>query len=278
MRLTAHGWTLELRPELGGSILALDHAGRAVLRRAADDAARPLDTACFPLVPYANRIAQGGFTHEGVSHELPRNFGADHPHTLHGTGWLRAWTLAEQTADSIVLAYDHAGDVHWPWPFAAEQRITLAPGSVRIDLSVRSLAEEPVPAGLGLHPYFPRDDATRLTFAAEQAWLADADDLRTGPVPADRFGDWQAGAPVQGHRLIDNSYSEWDGQARIEQRDHVLRLAAIGAPDCHLYRPPAGDFFCLEPVSHLPDAINRGGMALLAPDESLSLSLTIAVS
>lgn len=278
MRLTAHDWTLELSPRLGGSILALEHAGRAVLRPGGTDAAHPLETACFPLVPYANRIAQGRFTHDGESHELPRNFGADHPHTLHGTGWLRAWTVAAQGADSVVLAYEHAGDVHWPWPFAAEQRFTLAPGSMILDLSVRSLADGPVPAGLGLHPYFPCDDATRLTMATGQAWLADADDLRTDPVPLDRFGDWHAGAPVRGDALIDNSYSGWDGQVRIRQRDHVLDLSATGAPDCHLYRSPGGDFFCLEPVSHLPDAINREGMALLAPGETQTLGLTLTIT
>jgi aldose 1-epimerase len=277
MRLSAHGWTMELRPELGGSILALHHAGRAVLRPGAADAARPLDSACFPLVPYANRIADGRFTHEGATYDLPRNFGADHPHSLHGTGWLRAWRVVEQAADSVVLAHDHTGDVHWPWPFAAQQRFTLAPGSVTIDLSVASLADRPVPAGLGLHAYFPCDDATRLCFTAEQAWLADADDLRTDPAPVDRFGDWHEGAPVQGDTLIDNSYSGWDGRARIVQRDHALHLAATGAPDCHLYRPPEGGFFCLEPVSHLPDAINREGMALLEPGATLDLRLALTI-
>ena len=278
MRLTAHGWTLDLRPELGGSILALHHAGRAVLRPSAGDAAHPLETACFPLVPYANRIAQGRFTHSGVAHQLPRNFGADHPHTLHGTGWLRAWEVAEQAGDSAMLRHDHAGDDHWPWPFAAEQRFTLAPGTMIVDLSVRSLADRPVPAGLGLHPYFPRDDATGLTFSADRAWLADAGDLRTDAAPADRFGDWHEGAPVAGDTLIDNSYSGWDGVARIAQRDHLLHLAATGAPDCHLFRPPAGSFFCLEPVSHLPDAINREGMALLAPGAAMTLGLRLTIS
>ncbi|KHL25101.1 hypothetical protein PK98_11945 [Croceibacterium mercuriale] len=255
----------------------MHHGACAVLRPGAPDAVRPLDAACFPLVPYANRIADGRFTHEGVSYDLPRNFGADHPHSLHGTGWLRPWFVAEQAADSVVLVHDHAGDAHWPWPFAAQQRLTLAPGSMTIDLSVRSLADSRVPAGLGLHPYFPCDDATRLAFTAGHAWLADADDLRTDAAPADRFGDWRDGAPVQGTTLIDNSYSPWNGEARIMQRDHVLHLAATGAPACHLYRPPEGGFFCLEPVSHLPDAINREGMALLAPGETLSLRLVLTI-
>ena len=278
MRLTAHGWTLDLRPQLGGSILALHHAGKAVLRPSAAGAAHPLDTACFPLVPYANRIAQGRFTDDGVSYDLPRNFKPDHPHTLHGTGWLSAWRMAEQAVDSVVLEHDHVGDAHWPWPFAAQQRFTLAPGSMMIELAVQSLADRPVPAGLGLHTYFPCDDATRLTMTTEQAWLSDADDLRTEAAPAGHFGDWHAGAPVPGDTLIDNSYSGWDGQARVTQRDHVLHLSATGAPDCHLYRPPAESFFCLEPVSHLPDAINREGMALLAPGAALTLGLTITVA
>lgn len=277
VELSAHGWRLVLLPALGGSIGALEHDGRAVLRPATD-AAHVLETACFPLVPYTNRIADGRFSFDGADYTLPRNFKPDHPHTLHGTAWLRGWEVAETGTDTITLAYTHAGDEHWPWPFRAEQRFTLAPGSLRLDLTMQSAAEQPVPAGVGLHPYFPCDDATRLTFVAGQAWLADQQDLRTYPAPADRFGDWAGGAPVSGDTLIDNSYSGWDAQATIAQADLIVRLTAEGADDCHFYRPPALDFFCLEPVSHLPDAINREGMDLLDPGATRTVSMTLTVA
>ena len=56
--------------------------GVDLLRRAPDGADDPLAMASFPLVPYANRIAQGRFAFDGADHQLPRNFG-DHPHSIH---------------------------------------------------------------------------------------------------------------------------------------------------------------------------------------------------
>ena len=63
--LAASDWTTVLRPELGGSVASLTWKGRDVLRPTPAEATDPLQTACFPLVPYANRIAGGRFAFGG---------------------------------------------------------------------------------------------------------------------------------------------------------------------------------------------------------------------
>lgn len=276
MKLEAHGWALELLPELGGAVGALRHAGYDVLRPIPADARDPLETGCFPLVPYANRIAEGRLVFEGQEHRLPLNFG-EHPHSLHGLGWQAEWTMAEAGADHATLTHAHEGGAGWPWAYRAEQRFELARGRCTITLALTNLADAPMPAGLGLHPYFPCDKATRLTARAERVWLADATMLPTVAAPAPYFGDWLAGAPVAGDALIDNAYAGWDGVARIEQRWGSIELRAEGASVLHLYRPPGTGFFCAEPVSHLPDAVNRGGMDVLGPGETRTLAMTLSV-
>lgn len=276
MKLEAHGWALELLPALGGTIGALRHEGRDVLRPAPEGARDPLETGCFPLVPYANRIAHGRFEFGGEAHQLPLNFG-DHPHSLHGFGWQAEWTVDEAGADHATLAHVHDGGEGWPWGYRAEQRFTLAPGEMRVELSITNVGDAPMPAGLGLHPYFPCDADTRLTFAAERVWLADATMLPTEPAGAALFGDWAAGAPVAGTTLIDNAYDGWDGAVRIEQRWGTVAMRGEGAGVLHVYRPPDAAFFCAEPVGHLPDAINRGGMAVLLPGETRTLATTLRV-
>ena len=57
MKLGGHGWELALLPENGGAIAALQHDGRDVLRHAPEGTADVLAAACFPLVSYANQIA-----------------------------------------------------------------------------------------------------------------------------------------------------------------------------------------------------------------------------
>ncbi|MCW4462082.1 aldose 1-epimerase [Sphingomonas sp. BT-65] len=276
MKLDAYSWALELLPALGGAIGALRHDGHDVLRPAPRGIADPLAAGCFPLVPYANRIAHGRFAFAGQEHQLPLNFG-DHPHSLHGLGWQAAWTIAATGPDRATLAHTHDGGAGWPWAYRAEQRFTLAPERMRVELSLTNAADTPMPAGLGLHPYFPCDAETYLTFTAERVWLADETMLPTESAPAEAFGDWPATAPVAGTTLIDNAYDGWDGAAGIGQRWGGFAMRGEGARVLHLYRPPAADFFCVEPVSHLPDAINRDGMDVLAPGATLRLAMTLSV-
>ena len=65
----------------------------------------------------------------------------------------------------------------------------------------------------------------------------------------------------------------------VDRGDGIrLTLTAEDSDWLHVFRPPAGDFFCLEPVSHMPDAINRPeGMAMLAPGATQTLSMMVAV-
>ena len=277
MKLRAHGWELALLPETGGAIGALRHEGRDVLRRAPEGTADVLATGCFPLVPYANRIAHGRLEFGGQTYSLPLNFG-DHPHSLHGLGWQSGWAVEDAGADHAVLVHAHDGSPGWPWPYRAEQHFVLAPGAIRIELSLTNLADTQMPAGLGLHPYFPCDAGTRLRFEAESVWLADATMLPIETAAAAHFGDWAAGAAVAGDGLIDNVYEGWDGLAQIEQCWGRIAIQGEGAAVLHLFRPPGADFVCAEPVSHLPDAINRGGMDVLAPGEARRLAMTLSVS
>ena len=276
MKLEANGWTLELLPALGGAIGALRHEGRDVLRPVLQGTADVLSTGCFPLVPYANRIAHGRFVFEGRTHQLPLNFG-EHPHSLHGLGWQAAWTVAGTGADHATLTHAHDGGAGWPWPYRAEQRFTLAPGAARVELSITNTGDVPMPAGLGLHPYFPCDAEPHLAFSAERVWLADDTMLPTEPATAAHFGDWSMGAPAAGATLIDNAYQGWDGAAGIEQGWGGFAMRCEGADVLHIYRPPRVGFFCAEPVGHLPDAVNRGGMETLAPGETRTLAMTLSV-
>jgi aldose 1-epimerase len=274
VRLAAHDWMLDLLPELGGSIGALRHAGREVLRPAPVATRDVLETGCFPLVPYANRIAHGCFQVGGTAYRLPLNFG-EHPHSLHGSGWQAQWRTGEAGAGHATLIHEHDASAGWPWRYRAEQRFELMPGAFRIELAVTNDDPSAMPAGLGLHPYFPIEDGTRLAFRASSVWLSDETMLPTVPVPPDTFGDWTAPREIAGTTLIDNAYEGWTGALRIDQPWGGVELVGETAGVLHLYRPPGERFFCAEPVSHLPDAVNRGGLPMLAPGGTRTLAMTI---
>lgn len=277
LKLAAGAWTAELLPACGGSIASLRLDGVDILRPTPASTRQVLDTASFPLVPYANRIANGRFEFEGRAIELPRNFG-DHPHPLHGVGWLAAWQVAERSDRSATLTLDHAGDAAWPWAFRAVQQADLDAQGLTLRLTLSNLGDTTMPAGLGFHPYFPASVATRLKAQFSQAWLSDAEQIPSEAVSPGHFGNWADGDVVRRKALVDHCHAGWDGIARIEQPGHVVTLQATGAKWLHLYMPPGEPFFCVEPVSHLPDAVNRPGhdMAPLKPGDEMSIEMRIA--
>lgn len=233
--------------------------------------------ASFPLVPYANRIAHGRYAVAGQSHQLPLNFG-DHPHSIHGFGWQAAWAVSEATETEARLVLTHAGDAGWPWPYEAEQHVALTPSQLSLTLSVTNKGDGAMPAGLGFHPYFVADAATRLQFDAQSLLLSTPDMLPEREVAADTLGDWSQPSTVAGDSLIDNAYGGWSGAATILRGDGIaMTMRAAGAPWLHLYRPPGETFFCVEPVSHSPDAINRGGMDMLPPGGTATLAMTLSI-
>lgn len=274
-------WRLTVRPELGCSISSLTRGGHPVLRPTSDGAADILETACFPLVPYANRVARGRFSFDGQAVALPvlDRFA---PHALHGDGWLAPWDLLERTESSMSFVYRHAGGA-WPWPYEAVQIFTLTGSGLRIDLSVLNVAETPMPAGLGLHPYFPTGDQSRLSLMADAVWAVDDGLIPVAPVSPDQVFDWSTGPRVTEAPFVDHCYAGWDGTARLTGPDRTTTLTASpNAGWAHVYAP-GQDFCCLEPVTHRPDALHApdgetSGLAVLAPGRALSMWMEFAVS
>jgi len=282
IRISAGAWEAELAPPLGGAVVALRHDGVDILRPAPDRAADPTALSCFPMAPYANRIRDGAFQWEGRDWRLHGETDGN-GHSLHGVGWRSAWTCVTNDSAHALLSHTHDGGERWPWRYRAEQDIAIDTAGLHIRLTMTNLAATAAPCGLGLHPYFiHRGDAwLQANFAG--VWMSDAAQLPTRLDRADRIGDWTNGETIGAHGGIDNCYSGWDGVARIHTSGHAIVMRAQGARWMHLYAPPGADFFCAEPVSHMPDAINRGeiaettGLKRLAPGEAASIYMQIGL-
>lgn len=276
--LALHGgeWQAHISPEIGGSLAALSYRGVAVLRPMPPDATDPLHAACFPLVPYCNRIRDGRFAFAGSTVVLPANFPPE-PHSLHGLGWQQPWSVERQAANACVLLHEYDGAGPGPWAYRARQHIRLGPRGCAIALVLTNRSREPMPAGLGLHPYFCRTAETTLRFAAGHVLLTGPDRLPTGvEAPAGHFADFAGGSPLPAEP-IDHCFAGWQGEAVLHGAFGTLALSAEGAPHLHLYAPADASTLCLEPVTHTPDAPNRAPaeMILLPPACSASLTLLL---
>lgn len=279
LTLTARDTTLALHPDLGGSIGALSHKGRDYMRPTPEDPRDVLETASFPLVPFCNRIRNGSFSIGTQKVKMAPNLG-DHPHTLHGQGWRARWSVTEQSPSRAVLTYRHQPD-EWPWAYEARQVFELRPAGLRVWLSVKNLSSTAMPAGLGFHPYFNRTSQTRLKAPVDGVWIADMDCLPTEWYAGVWRKDWTKGDFVSDTGLIDHCHTGFAGRADIyEDATPVLTLRA--SPDCHwlhVYVPPGQDYFCAEPVNHMPDPFHHAnsGLRCLKPGEVALIWMDISL-
>jgi aldose 1-epimerase len=280
--LRTKGLVIALAPGTGGSIARFDHLGpsdhRTPILRGTDRAdASVLDMGCFPLVPYCNRIRGGRFAFRGREIEQRPNMAGD-PSPLHGHGWLAPWTVVEQSGSQVHLLYHHQPD-EWPWEYGASQRLALDDDGLSLSLSCRNLSNEPMPCGLGFHPYFPCTAGTELDTQVRDVWTVDEHVLPVERIPA-------AGHYDLNHRRIcgqtlDNGFSDWLGEALIRAPGlpFAIRMTSPEARFFQVYSPSEGGLFVAEPVSHANAALNEPeeawselGLNVLEPGEEMILN------
>jgi aldose 1-epimerase len=258
-------------PAVGGGLAAFRVGGRDVLRAAPADAADPLALGEFPMAPYVNRIAHGRFRWRDETIMLPRNFG-DHPHPLHGIAWRRAWRSVQESAAAARLMLEAPASADWPWAIRVERTVQLTVNALEIVSALTNADTRPMPASLGLHPYFPAHGA-RLRLRAQAQWLTAADGIPTEVARTQAVDALATGADVS-KLALDHCFAGWDGIAEIAWPDLALRIETEPAQHfVQVYTPAGAPHFCVEPQSAMPDALNRdGGVVDLAPHQTLAFT------
>ena len=268
--------SIVVAPEHGAGLIGWMLGRTPLLRRGLPQAAvdgNPPTMGCFPLLPYCNRIGQGRFTWNGTSYRLRGNFG-DAAHTIHGLGWQRAWAITAVSQRAVTLALAHRPDPDWPFAFDAFLTYALDE-ALTITIGLTNRHATPAPAGIGLHPYFPKAYDPALRFNATGAWQNGDNALPCAfATPPAAWRHMKPRAVSQSR--LDNCFTGWDQTAEFAAGPASLRIAACDAFAClQVFTPSWADFFCVEPVTHIPDAINRPdlplgqAMARLAPGETL---------
>jgi aldose 1-epimerase len=119
---------LDVAPSLGGGITRFDWRSDGALvpifRRCRHVAADtdPNQLACYPMLPYSNRIGGGHFGVGGRRIDVPRNRVAE-PLPIHGDGWLAHWGVAETGPDRVRLTLDRSDGK--PFAYRATQTYAL---------------------------------------------------------------------------------------------------------------------------------------------------------
>lgn len=266
----------DIVPQVGGGLARLDWleagAPAPLLRALAPDTAglpAPSQLACFPLLPWSNRMAPSGFAFGGGRH-VPAPNRAGEPCPVHGDAWQQAWQVADRGEAHVTLTLSRP-NAH-PFSYDAQLRYTLDGPALLVELSVRNTGGAALPFGIGLHPWMPDPHGARLQARADGVWLGGADRLPATHmrIPAHWRFDAPAALPQDG---VDHVFDGWPGQARIAWPARGVALGIEADMDYFiLYVPPGRDFFCFEPVDHPINAHNlpgQPGLSVLAPGATL---------
>lgn len=238
------------------------------------------------MVPFANRVAGARFAWMGRRVKLPHNFQGE-TCAIHGFSWQSQWVLDAKDETSCSLSHEWPShtcdatsdaDVGWPWAYRTEQHFRLGPEGCLMTLSITNRSGGIMPAGLGFHPYFRRRPESLLTFGADRMFEIGPDLIPNGKSSdPQRFADFTQGAKLP-DILVDNCFSGWEGVATLEDDLGTIEIATSGASHLHLYSPPKENFLCLEPVSHLPDALNQFPADVTVLHQGQRASMTMQIS
>jgi len=263
-----------LLPELGGRLHRLRAFGHDMLRtpeRLETHRDDPYFWGAYAMAPWSNRLSTEPTPVGGRVVRLPATF--PDGTAIHGQVATVPWTVRDDGSFSV-----RGGGGAWPWAYEVEQRVAVADARVRIDLALTNLADGPMPAGLGLHPWFRRPLEVRLAgsrvvrsntdpAATLEGVSGDLDLRQLRPVPDDLDATWtDLEEPA-----LELRWPELGLTAEV-------RIHADAGPCVALASPADLDAVAIEPQTHLPDGLGRhvrgepGGLRLLAPGATLRLT------
>lgn len=275
-----YGSTARILPELGFNCFSLqvpvDGQLVEVLEAEADFAAgnkRGTRSGIPWLFPFPNRIEKGRYRWNGVDYQLPVSdaFG----NAIHGFVMDRPWRVISADSQTAVAAFQLSVDaperlVLWPSDYVLEVRYTLHQACLRADVRIANVGTQPLPWGLGTHPYFKtplspssKQEQCLIQVPAGQSWELQ-DCLPSGQrLPVDSRTDLTRGKALEGMQLDDvlTGLDAREGSVTTAVIDPVAGLKMTQVTDalfreCVVFNPPGRACVCLEPYTCVTDAIN----------------------
>ena len=284
----ASGDFVSVLPAWGGILrsLKLHKAGieHAVIRVADDEKALRAErgAASLHLFPWPSRVQYGRYSFGGKEYQLPVN---EQPrqNAIHGLVQHGAFEAIDQAADDqmarVTMRHAFNGVEGYPFPFEFDITYELsAAGRLTIAYSARNTGKEPMPLGLGWHPYFHLDepiDTLKISFPAEATYFLDNQMI---PVAKDFFVEASAGFLLK-DRQFDTPYAVYrDRPIATTQLTSAAKAVTLNVWQetgegkfnfVVVYTPPNRNRIAIEPMTCNVNAFNSGeGLVTLKPGDS----------
>jgi aldose 1-epimerase len=274
-----HGIEVSIAPPIGNIAYEMKAGGKNILWSPFDS---PAELQAQPklcgipfLAPWANRLDGDAYWANGARYQLNSDLGNlrrdPNGKPIHGLMLFSEWTLAGTRVDDLAAEATSRFEF-WKhpkliaqFPFAHTITMTyrLSDGALEIETRIENLSGEPMPIGIGYHPYLRLDDAPRDDWRVHLA-ANEHIELNDLLIPTGRRRPMEFADPLllAGTKLDDgfsNLTRDADGRAQFwveGKRQRVTVSYGPKYPVAVVYAPPGGEFICFEPMAGVTNAFN----------------------
>jgi aldose 1-epimerase len=266
-------------PSEGARLHRLRAFGHDLLRTPADPAIHRSDPyfwGAYVMAPWCNRLEAAPIRVGSRTVDLPANF--PDGSAIHGQLVSAPWIVEEGGR-----LRTKGGGAGWPWSYEASLEIALVGPRLRLVLELRNLSDEPMPAGLGLHPWFV--EPVLVAVSAELVYPSNLGPPGRPEPVAGRYDLRRLGEMSVGLDAAWTSLSEPAVELVWPKAGLRATLATEGTARCIVAaRLPSIPAIAVEPETHAPQGLRRlleglpDPLILLAPDERLRLVVDLTVA
>lgn len=263
--LEVEGCRVRIDLERGGRLASLQVFGWELVPGQGVDS---IHWGSYVVAPWTGRLRRGCFAHEGRTFEMPLNAP---PHALHGLVMDRPWGVLDDRLPHQVSLGIELGPP-WPWRGRLVHSLHLRPDG--LDSRLELLADEPMPAAMGWHPWFlTRPEAP--------------DGRRLGPLELDvqpglMFENDSEGLPSgelvpPGPRPWDDCFVQLVRPPRLRWRGEAagtLELAIRSDCPCWIVYDREPQAVAVEPWTAPPDSLNLPSPTIVTPETPLVATMT----
>lgn len=275
--------SLGILPDCGGSLSFFKYKEHDVLRACDPNESEANLSALFPMIPYVSFISNGHFPYFGITRNVPTNSPVS-KYPMHGDFWRSKTTVLNQSETSVELQLVHKKEDGFPYDYTAKVVYTLKDNELQITLKLQNDMPIPMPYGLGIHPFFNLNKSTTVCYQAQSIWFRGGDPIMGHPYAIPASFDFSKPRSLP-RTALDISVDNWEGCAEISDKNYTLTMRAnTSFGHLILHAPRGKNYFCLEPVTHTPDAFNLAaqgivgtGIQSLGPKEAVSETIIFSL-
>ena len=246
------------------------------------------------LAPWANRIDGDGFWANGKRYLFNPGLGNlsldGNKHPIHGLlTHSNLWKVVEAKDDdrsawlTSRLEFWRHPDLmaQFPFPHTLTMTYRLHDGTVEVETAIENHGADPMPVGIGYHPYFRLHDVPReewhVHLAARDHMALNAQLIPTGESKPLEFADPHSLSTGPLDDVFANLVRDADGLARFRVEGGRERITVTYGPKYSVavvYAPKGQDFICFEPMAAITNAFNLAHAGLYQELQSVPAGAT----